>query len=194
MKVKIEIDTQTFVRFWLVVIGFAFALLAIYSARAALIIIGSALFLAIALNGPVSWLANLLPGKSRIGGTAIAYIIVVALLGMFVFMVVPPIAQQMSKFVDTVPGLIDSATTQWQGLDELIGRYHLEAQVNEGVAALLVAADGQPTDQGRRVCAKLFDLARAREDMLAIIFCATSGFDPLRAKPRSLVSTSRRTS
>ena len=42
MRVRIEIDTKTFVRFWLVVIGFAFAILAIYLAQTALIMIGTA--------------------------------------------------------------------------------------------------------------------------------------------------------
>ena len=61
MKVKIEIDTITFVRFWLVVIGFGLAGLLIWNARTALVIIGAAAFLALALNGPVSWLANKQP-------------------------------------------------------------------------------------------------------------------------------------
>ena len=54
MKVKIEIDTKTFVRFWLVVIGLGLAGFALYSARTALLIIGSALFLALALETPVT--------------------------------------------------------------------------------------------------------------------------------------------
>lgn len=73
MKVRIEIDTKTFVRFWLVVIGFAFAILALYSARMPLFIIGTALFLALALNGPVSWMARRLPDRSRTLSTAIAF-------------------------------------------------------------------------------------------------------------------------
>ena len=40
MKVRIEIDTKTFVRFWLVVMGFGLAGLAIYSAKDALILLG----------------------------------------------------------------------------------------------------------------------------------------------------------
>ena len=43
MKVRIEIDTKTFVRFWLVVIGFGLAGLMIYASREALMIIGTAL-------------------------------------------------------------------------------------------------------------------------------------------------------
>ena len=54
MKVRIEIDTKTFVRFWLVVIVFGLAGLAIYSAKDALILLGVSLFLALALNRPVA--------------------------------------------------------------------------------------------------------------------------------------------
>lgn len=85
MKVKIEIDTITFVRFWLVVIGFGLAGLLIWNARTALVIIGAAAFLALALNGPVSWLANKLPNRSRTLSTAIAFIVIVAILAAILF-------------------------------------------------------------------------------------------------------------
>ena len=136
MKVKIEIDTRTFVRFWLVVIGFAFAILAIYSARTALIILGVAFFLALALNAPVTYLAKHLPGKSRVGGTLIAFVLVVALLSSFIFLVVPPVVEQTAKFVDTVPQLVDSATNQWRGLGAVVDRYHLQPQVDSAVSSI----------------------------------------------------------
>lgn len=148
MKVRIEIDTKTFVRFWLVVVGFAFAILAIYSALSALIIIGSALFLAIALNGPVSRLAKLFPGESRFAGTAIAFVMVVAMLGAFIFLVVPPIVQQSARFIDTVPGLIDSAAVQWEGLNHLILKYHLEDQVDNAVASIKANSTGWAANIG----------------------------------------------
>jgi len=155
MKVRIEIDTKTFVRFWLVVIGFALAAIAIYSARAALVILGAALFLALALNGPVSWLANRLPGKSRVGGTAIAYVTVVALLGAFVFLVVPPIVQQSAKFAETVPGLVDTATQQWHGLNELVTRYHLESQAEDAINSVKNGAAGWAANAGGNVISGL---------------------------------------
>jgi len=129
MKVRIEIDTKTFVRFWLVVIAFAFAILAIYSALSALVIIGAAFFLALALNRPVSWLAGYMPGKSRIGGTAIAFLLVVAVLAAVIFLVIPPIMQQTAKFIESVPALIDTAALQWKGVDDLITQYQLQEQV-----------------------------------------------------------------
>ncbi len=136
MKVRIEIDTKTFVRFWLVVIGFAFAILAIYSASTALIMLGIAFFLALALNRPVSFLAKYLPGKSRVWPTAAAFTLVVILLVLFVVLVVPPIVQQTFKFAETVPNLIQTATTQWHGLNELIEKYHLQPQVNSALETI----------------------------------------------------------
>ncbi len=136
MKVRIDIDTRTFVRFWLVVIGFGLAALAIYSARTALIILGISLFLALALNIPVSKLSRRLPGKSRVGATAIAYLAVVVLLGAIVFLVIPPIVQQTAKFAQTIPSLVDTGTTQWHGLRSFIDQYGLQPQVDSALASI----------------------------------------------------------
>lgn len=116
--------------------GFAFAILAIYSAIIALIIIGTALFLALALNKPVNKLASFLPGRSRVGGTAIAFIIVVLLIGAVIFLVVPPIIQQSARFIGTVPTLIDNASVHWDSLSHLVAKYHLESQVNDAIESL----------------------------------------------------------
>jgi len=131
MKVKIDASTRTFVRFWLVPLGIFLAGLAIYSARTALIILGTAFFLALALNAPVSRLARHFPGNSRAASTAVAYVMVVALLGAFVFLAVPPIIQQTAKFIQTVPSLVTTAQEQWHGLDRLITEYHLQPQVDQ---------------------------------------------------------------
>lgn len=136
MKVRVEVDTQTFVRFWLVVIGFALAGLLIYSAKDGLLIVGTALFLALALNGPVSRLAKHLPGKSRIGSTAISFLVIIALIGSFIFLAVPPIIQQTAKFVESVPTLVDNATESWHVLGETIDKYNLRPQVNETLASI----------------------------------------------------------
>lgn len=136
MKVHIAIDTRTFVRFCLVVIGFALFFLAIYRARVALTIIGTAFFLALALNAPVSRLARHLPGRSRVLSTAIAYVAVVAFLALFIFLVVPPIIDQSVKLANSLPHIIDTVTTQWHGVDQFIRRYHLEQQVDTTVQSI----------------------------------------------------------
>lgn len=151
MKVRIEIDTRTFVRFWLVVIGFAFAILALYSARTALIIIGTALFLALALNGPVSKLSKRLPDRSRTMSTAIAFFVVVAFLAAVIFLVVPPIIQQTSKFIDSAPTLVKTVSEQWKGLGGIIDKYHIQPQVDQAIAAVQADSSRWATNAGKNL-------------------------------------------
>ncbi|MDN5274396.1 MAG: conserved rane protein of unknown function [Candidatus Saccharibacteria bacterium] len=159
MKVRIDIDTRTFVRFWLVVIGFAFAILAIYSVRTTLVLIGIAFFLALALNAPVSFLARNLPGKSRIAGTAVAYILVIAVLAAFAFLVVPPIVQQTVKFSQTIPSLLDNATSQWHGLNSLVTKYHLESQVNSAIHTIQNNTTGWAAQASQNVLSGISSVA-----------------------------------
>ncbi len=136
MKVRIEIDTKTFVRFWLVVIGFMAAGVALYSARTAFIIIGMSFFLALVLNPPVNKLASLLPGKSRIAGTALAYVAVVGFLTGFIFLVVPPIIEQTASFVQDVPDIAEEISQQYGGFDAVIERYGIRDQVDQALIAV----------------------------------------------------------
>ena len=142
MKVRIEIDIKTFVRFGLVIIGFALAALAVYSARTALIIIGLAFFLALALNSPVSRLVRVLPGKSRVGATALAFTAVVAFLGAVLFLVVPPIIEQTAKFAQTIPAVVDDARDRSDGFNAFIDTYNLQPQVDNVVNSIRDNAAG----------------------------------------------------
>ncbi len=136
MKTRIDIDTKTFVRFILVVIGFGLAIFAIYQALTALLILGISLFLAVALNGPVSRISRILPGRSRLAASTIAYIVVVVILGAVIFLVVPPIVQQTAKFVQSVPSFVDTATNQYKGLNDLINQYNLQPQVDQALTSI----------------------------------------------------------
>lgn len=131
MKVQIGIDTKTFVRFWLVLLAFTLAILALYSAKSALVLIGIALFLALALNAPVTRIAQKLPGKSRIGGTAIAYVIVLALLAAVIFLVIPPIADQTGRFINSSPEMIDGLSRQWKEFGVFATQYNLQDQLTQ---------------------------------------------------------------
>lgn len=136
MKVRIDIDTKTFIRFGFVVIGFVLAALAVYSARVGLIILGTSFFLALALNAPVAAIAKRLPGRSRAGATAISYLAVVAMLVAFTAFVVPPIIQQTARLAQSAPQLADQITTQWTAVSHLIKEYNLQGQVDTAVQAI----------------------------------------------------------
>lgn len=133
---KVNVDTRTFVRFWLVLIGFAVALLLIYWARTALVLLGVSLFLALALNFPVSVIARRLPGRSRALASALAYILVVFALGVILFAVVPPIVRQSVDFAKTVPDLVQQAGSNTGPFNSLINDYGLRPQFNNAVQSL----------------------------------------------------------
>ena len=133
MRTRIEIDTQTFVRFWLVVFGFALAALLIYGARNALLLIGIAFFLALAFSRPVSWLAKKLPGNNRVGASAIAFLALVAVVSSIVFLVVPPIIEQSARLADNFPVLIENAQRQWTGLNDIIQKHNLQPQIDQAI-------------------------------------------------------------
>lgn len=102
----------------------------IYSARTALIILLTSGFLALALNRPVSALAYRLPGKSRVGGTALAYVVVVGFLAGFLSLVVPPIVEQTARVAAQAPAVIDDIQHRWTGLHAVVEHYGLQDQVD----------------------------------------------------------------
>lgn len=148
MKVKVDIETRVFIRFVLVVLGFGLTLLAIYKTRSALILIILSVFLALALNPPVSKITRKLPGNSRVGATAIAYLAVLAVLGGFLVLVVPPVIEQSAKFADTVPELIDDANANRYIFDDFIERYGLEDTVDQAVASAKAQASSVAANLG----------------------------------------------
>lgn len=173
MKVRVDIDTSTFVRFWLVVIGFIAAIYMLFLAKTALTIIGAALFLAIALNYPVNWLSSKLPGKSRIAATSVAFVVVVAFIGMVVFMVIPPIAEQTSKLVSAVPRMVSQASAEWSTLGDLIDRYHIQPQVDAAIKSIQERSTTWLTSIGGNVVTSLtslFSSAAAAILMLVMSF------------------------
>lgn len=151
MKTRIEIDTNTFVRFWLVLIGFSLAGLAIYSARTAIMLLAIAFFLALALNVPVHFLASRLPGKSRIMGTAFAYVAIVIALTGFTFLAVPPVIEQTGKFIQTIPDLGAATADHWSGIGLFIEQYQLQTHIDKAIDSLQESASGWAADAGRNV-------------------------------------------
>ena len=136
MNVRITIDTQTFVRFWLIVIGFGLLGFAIYSAQTALIIIGVAFFLAIGLNSPVTAIANKLPGNNRSLAAGLVSVIIVVLLAIFSYVAIPPIIQQSIHFIESLPKYADQFTSQSTSARTFIKENNLQPQVDSALETI----------------------------------------------------------
>lgn len=169
MKVKVDIETKVFIRLVLVVLCFGLALLAIYKTRSALVLIGLSIFLALALNPPVSKITKRLPGNSRVGATALAYVAVLVVLGGFLILVVPPVVEQSAKFADTVPDLIDKANDKRYIFDDFIQRYGLEETVNDAVTSAKAQASSVAANLGNILVGGVGTLLNGLANLLFVL-------------------------
>lgn len=132
--VEITISNQTVVRVLLAVVITMLGLAVLKQAGHALVLIFISLFLALAFNAPVHWIAEHLPGKrrgSRAIGTAVSAILLLAVLGVFLMSIVPPIVKQSTNFIESVPQLVDDARDTNSSLGNFITRYNLQPRVDK---------------------------------------------------------------
>jgi len=169
-KVRIDIDTRTLVRFWLVIIGLALLVALIYFAKTAIIVLGVSFFLALALSKPVTKIAKILPGKSRVGAAAVAYVAVLIVLSAVVFLVVPPVIQQTAQFAQTLPKLVDSVSQQWSGLSHLLHQYNLQPQIDQVVDNLKDKAGSWAGDVGQSFISGIGSFFAFITELILVLF------------------------
>lgn len=133
-EVEFTIANRTIIRVLVLVLISVLFLASLRRASHALVLIFTAFFLALALNAPVHWIAQRLPGKrrgSRSVATATSFLIIVILLGAFLASIVPPIIRQTDNFVSAAPHLIEDVRNQDSTLGSFVRKYHLENQVSD---------------------------------------------------------------
>lgn len=131
-----DVPTSTFIRFWLVMVGFLISLFAVYLSFKAIILVSISAFLAIALNTPVTGIAKRLPGRSRLGATALAYVMVMGALLAFVLFIAPVIIDQLVRFIRTLPGIVEELSRQSIWIHDLVAKYGVEQQYNETIKGI----------------------------------------------------------
>lgn len=132
-RLELTITTQTFLRVLLLIIGTIVLLAALRKATHALTLIFIAFFLALALNAPVHWIGQHLPGKSRGSralATTVSFLIVIILLSIFIGSLVPPLVKQTQSFINAAPHLVKDLRSQNSETGRLVRKYHLQNQVN----------------------------------------------------------------
>jgi predicted PurR-regulated permease PerM len=132
-EVAITVTFQTFFRLTILIVLAIVLLSALHKASHALLLIFTAFFLALALNGPVSWVSRHLPGKRRGNrslATGLSVLLVAVFLGAFIASIVPPLVRQTQSFVSVAPRLVRDLRSQDSEVGHLIRRYHLEKQVD----------------------------------------------------------------
>lgn len=133
-SVELTVSNRTVVRIVFLVIASFILLAAVRQASHALILIFTAFFLALALNSPVHWIAQRLPGKrrgDRTVATAISFFLVIALLIGFLASIIPPLVRQTSTFIENAPQLVESVRSDDSSLGSFVRRHNLQDQVNK---------------------------------------------------------------
>ena len=132
--ITLDVPNRTIIRIMLVVVGTLIALAAVRQASHALTLIFTAFFLALALNAPVHWIAQRLPGKrkgSRSAATGISFLFVVVILVGFLLSIVPPLVRQTSNFISSVPQLVTDLRDENTEAGKFIARYDLQDDIDK---------------------------------------------------------------
>lgn len=146
-ELSVTISFRTFVRLTLLILGTILLFGAIHKAAHALLLIFIAFFLALALNSPVNWLGQKLPGRSRGSralATTISFLIVVVALGAFIASVAPPLAKQTQSFISAAPRLLDD----FQGQDSVTGRFIREHKLQDDIDSVSDQLAGRVKNSG----------------------------------------------
>ncbi len=133
-KIEVTISNRTIVRVVAVVLLSFLLVAGVQQASHPLTLIFIACFLSLALNAPVHWLSQRIPGKrrgSRTLATASSFIVVIALLAGFLFSIVPPMVRQTGSFIHQAPQLVEDLRDQNSSIGEFVRRYKLQDQVNK---------------------------------------------------------------
>ncbi len=117
MSRAIEVDTKTFVRFWLVILGFGLLALFVWKAWESLVMIGVALFLAVAIRPLAQRINHLTKKDHAMSSSVIAYALVIGFLGIIVALVGPVVVEQTTQFVQQLPSTFEHTLGGWDGIN-----------------------------------------------------------------------------
>ncbi len=159
---EITVSNTTVIRVLALTIASFMFLAAMNRASHALLLIITAFFLSLALNVPVHWLSQRLPGKrrgSRTLATALSFFIIVALLAGFLASIVPPLVRQTTNFIDAAPRLVDDIRGENSGLGDFVRKYHLQSQtdkLSEELGNRLKDLSGNAVSSVQRIGSSIF--------------------------------------
>ncbi len=135
-KQLIEVDTKTFVRFWLVILFFGLLGLFLWKARTGLIIVGIAIFLAIAIQPLADKIKKLLKKENSTAASVLAYTSIILVICLVVSIAAPVVIDETVRFVGQLPETFESTFGGWAGVNELgdeLGISDLQGQILSAV-------------------------------------------------------------
>ncbi len=122
MSKTVDVDTKTFVRFWLIVAVLAIAAVLLAQASTGLIIVGIAIFIAIAVR-PLVLKVEKVIGKERhalASGLTVGGLVLI--VGTALAIVGPTVVSETTTFLKDAPNMLQQENSSWDTIDE-IGKF-----------------------------------------------------------------------
>lgn len=132
-----DISTRTILRVLLVTSGFVGVLWIAYLARTELVWLGTAFFLAVALNPLVEWLTKHTPKHNRLLSIAMVSLLLLLVLAFIVISFVPPLVQQSTQLSRNLPAYTDQLVHGHSFVSDQIRHYNLVDRIRESQDQLL---------------------------------------------------------
>ena len=139
MSKTVQVDTKTFVRFWLVVAVLAIAAFLISQASTGILIVGIAIFFAIAVR-PLVYKVEKLIGKDRhalASGLTVGGLVLV--IGLALAVVGPTVVTETTNFLRDAPTMIQNDNGSWEKINDFGKFFGIEdahAQIVSGIKDL----------------------------------------------------------
>ncbi|MBR0431970.1 AI-2E family transporter [Candidatus Saccharibacteria bacterium] len=133
MSKAIEVDTKTFIRFWLVILGLGLVALFLWKALTGLVIVGISIFLAIAIKPLVKKVDQFDKKKKRpVLSATVAYIIVMGVICVVFAVIGPVVINETVRFVGQLPETFQETLGGWDGINNFgqsIGVENLQGEI-----------------------------------------------------------------
>ncbi|NUR71706.1 MAG: AI-2E family transporter [Hamadaea sp.] len=104
-------------------VAVAAVVLGLYTVRNILVLVLIALFVAVSLDPAVRWMVR--KGLRRSWAVSIVVLLLVALFGLFVWSIVPPVVDQSGTLLQRLPGYVQTLSEKSRAIQEVTDRYNL---------------------------------------------------------------------
>ncbi len=165
----IEIGYRTFIRLCLVTLGFAAAGFLFIKSIPALVILGAALFLAIAISPLVNKLSDILPGQNRPLSITVAYFLIVGFLAAFIAIVGPTIINESIKFANNLPQILREATAEGSVIAKVSHAFGIEDGQDQIIDAISGFTNNLTKDLGNIITASVTSIASISTAIILIL-------------------------
>ena len=120
-----------------IIASFGLLIMIAVAVKRELIWIGTAGFLAIALNPAVEWFSQYITRRHRAPAIALTFLALILVLVILVAALVPPVVRQSRNLVDNLPAYTSSLTTSSNVVGQSIRKYDLVSRVKSDQAQLV---------------------------------------------------------